>query len=130
LGGDEFAIIFNGVTSAESLHASVDQIVAAIGSSIETCGTQVTVTASIGVAIGPEDASDPDVLLRNADIALSMEKDLRLALENDEPRAYYQPLVALSDNRVSGFESLMRGIPRLKDVSLRASSSHWRRKLV
>jgi diguanylate cyclase (GGDEF)-like protein len=76
LGGNELAIIFNSVTSVESLHASIDQIVAAIGSSIETYDTQVAVTASIGIAIGPEDASDPDASLRNADIALySAKKD-------------------------------------------------------
>lgn len=134
LGGDEFAIIFNGVPSVEALHAAIDRIVSAIAAPIEICGSQVITTASIGVAIGPDDASDPDALLRNADIALycakkeggntqryfdmqmlkdfharhALENDLRHALENNELKLYYQPLVGLSDGRVNGFEALMR----------------------
>lgn len=134
LGGDEFAIIFNGVPSVEALHAAIDRIVSAIATPIETDGGQVVTTASIGVAIGPDDASDPDALLRNADIALycakkeggntqrffdvqmltdfnarhALENDLRHALENNELKLYYQPLVGLSDGRVNGFEALMR----------------------
>jgi diguanylate cyclase (GGDEF)-like protein/PAS domain S-box-containing protein len=134
LGGDEFAIIFNGIPSAEVLHSAIDGIVSALAIPIEACGDRVSVTASIGVAIGPDDAGDPDALLRNADIALycakkeggntqryfdvqmlidftarhALENDLRHALENNELKLYYQPLVSLANDRVNGFEALMR----------------------
>lgn len=134
LGGDEIAIILNGVSSADGLHAAIDRIVAAIAAPIDCRGGQVTVTASMGVAIGPDDAPDPDALLRNADIALyrakkaggntqrffdaqmlkdfqarhALENDLRRALGNGELKLYYQPLISLADDRVNGFEALLR----------------------
>lgn len=134
LGGDEFAIILKGVPSLEAINSTIGRIISVISLPIDTSSRQVSVTASIGVAVAPDDASDADALLRNADIALyrakkdggntcrffeidmlndfqtrcTMENDLRDALDNNEFKLYYQPLIGLDRDRVNGFEALLR----------------------
>jgi predicted signal transduction protein with EAL and GGDEF domain len=89
---------------------------------------------SAGIAVAPTDGRDPDQLMRNADMALyrakedgrgsyhffepgmdakmqerrALEIDLRRAIENDELDLYYQPLIRLETNEISGFEALLR----------------------
>ena len=91
-------------------------------------------STSIGIAIAPQDGSDGETLLRNADLALyrakeagrgtfaffeeslneraqerrQLETDLRLALERDEFELFYQPLFDLEQNRICSFEALLR----------------------
>jgi len=134
LGGDEFAVILNGIPSLERINSAIDQVVEAINQPIDVCARTLAVTASIGIAVAPQDAGNPAALLRNADIALyrakneggnsrrlfntemlekfnervSMENDLRNAMINNELFLHYQPLVSLEDNRVTGFEALLR----------------------
>jgi diguanylate cyclase (GGDEF)-like protein/PAS domain S-box-containing protein len=134
LGGDEFAIILKGVPSLEAIKSTISRIISVISLPIDACGNQVFVTASIGVAVAPDDANDADALLRNADIALyrakkdggntyeffeirmlkdfqerrAMENDLRDALDNNEFKLYYQPLIGLDHHHVNGFEALLR----------------------
>ena len=95
---------------------------------------QVVVSTSIGIAIGPGDGSDPDQLLKNADLALNraksdgpgtsrfferemdermqtrrkLERDLRAALQHGEFELYYQPQLNLERNEIAGFEALLR----------------------
>ncbi len=97
-------------------------------------GHQAVIGASIGIAVGPGDGLRPDRLLRNADLALYrakgdgrgtfhffepamdlqmqtrriMEQDLRKALPAGEFELYYQPVVNLASNEISGFEALIR----------------------
>jgi predicted signal transduction protein with EAL and GGDEF domain len=97
-------------------------------------GHQAIVGASIGIAVSPGDGLTPDKLLRNADLALYrakgdgrgtfrffepamdeqmqtrriMEQDLRKALSAGEFELYYQPVVSLESNKISGFEALIR----------------------
>ena len=95
---------------------------------------KVSTTVSIGIAVGPGDGATPDTLLRHADMALHRAKaehrgtarffeaamdanhlarrhaehDLRLALEREEFRVFYQPLVSLRTGEVVAFEALLR----------------------
>jgi predicted signal transduction protein with EAL and GGDEF domain len=97
-------------------------------------GQQAVIGASIGIAVGPGDGLSPDKLLRNADLALYrakgdgrgtfrffesamdlqmqtrriMEQDLRKALPAGEFELYYQPVVNVESNRITGFEALIR----------------------
>jgi predicted signal transduction protein with EAL and GGDEF domain len=100
----------------------------------ELDGHQVLVGASIGIALIPADGADPDTLLKNADIALCraksdgrgmfrffaaamdarlqerrrLELDLQHAMTHHEFELFYQPLIDLADDRVCGFEALLR----------------------
>jgi predicted signal transduction protein with EAL and GGDEF domain len=97
-------------------------------------GQQAVIGASIGIAVGPGDGSSADKLLRNADLALYrakgdgrgtfrffepamdlqmqtrriIEQELRKALPAGEFELYYQPVVNLVSNEISGFEALLR----------------------
>ena len=137
LGGDEFAVILDCVAPDDPTTAAsalADRIIAGVGLPIGIGEQTVEVGASIGIAICPHDGTDPDTLLRAADMAMyrakgegrgtyrffkqSMEKALRdrIALEEDVRRAvmgrnihpYYQPLIQLAENRLIGFEILAR----------------------
>jgi predicted signal transduction protein with EAL and GGDEF domain len=101
---------------------------------IELGDSQVNIGVSVGIAVGPQDGSDSDRLLKNADLALYrakavnrgnfsffepamdakaqarrvLETDLRDALQRGEFEMYYQPVVNLEENKISGFEALLR----------------------
>ncbi len=134
LGGDEFVILqanVNQVTEINALAARLNEVIAA---PFDLDGHQAVVGVSIGVAVGPTDAAQSDQLLKNADTALyrakadgrgiyrffepemdalmqkrrALELDLRKALLNGEFELYYQPLVNLAKNEISGFEALLR----------------------
>jgi diguanylate cyclase (GGDEF)-like protein/PAS domain S-box-containing protein len=135
LGGDEFAIIqttLEQLTDAAVLAQRVrDEMIRA---PFELNGHHIVVDISIGIAVAPNDGTDPDQLLKSADMALygaksegrgtyryfesdmdarmkarrTLEVDLRRALANAEFEVYYQPVVSLQSNKVSGCESLLR----------------------
>ena len=137
MGGDEFAFILDCVAPEDPTAAAsklAERIIASVGQPINIGDRTVEVGASIGIAVCPNDGTDPDALLRAADMAMyrakeegrgayrffspSMEKALRerIALEEDVRRAvarndirpYYQPVVKLAENRLVGFEILAR----------------------
>jgi diguanylate cyclase (GGDEF)-like protein len=134
LGGDEFAILQCGITQPTETTALAARLIEAIGEPFDLGGHQVVVGLSAGIAIAPTDATDPDQLLMNADLALyrakadgratyrffepgmdarmqarrSLELDLRKALVNGEFELHYQPLVNLKDDTICGFEALLR----------------------
>ena len=134
LGGDEFAILqgnVNQVTEINALAARLNEVIAA---PFDLDGHQAVIGVSIGVAVGPTDATQPGQLLTNADMALyrakadgrgtyrffepemdalmqerrALELDLRKALINGEFELYYQPVVNLERNEICGFEALLR----------------------
>jgi diguanylate cyclase (GGDEF)-like protein len=134
LGGDEFVILqanVNQITEINALAARLNEVIAA---PFDLDGHQAVVGVSIGVAVGPTDATQSDQLLKNADTALyrakadgrgiyrffepemdalmqkrrALELDLRKALLNGEFELYYQPLVNLAKNEICGFEALLR----------------------
>jgi len=133
-GGDEFVIVQTPITDAGEATALAQRVIAAVNLPFELDGQQALVGASIGIAVGPGDGASPDKLLRNADLALYqakaegrgmfrffepvmdeqmqarrlMEQDLRKALPAGEFELYYQPVVNLESNEISGFEALIR----------------------
>ncbi len=134
LGGDEFAILESGLESRNDATALAKRIVAAMKESFELDGQQFIIGTSIGIAVAPDDGTDPDQLLKNADLALyrakregpgtyrffepemnlnmqarrELECGLRSALANQELELWYQPFVNLESDEVCGFEALLR----------------------
>jgi diguanylate cyclase (GGDEF)-like protein len=134
LGGDEFAILQAHVSQAEDTSALAARLIEDIGAPFDLDGQQVIIGVSIGIAVAPGDAIQPDQLLKNADMALyrakaegkgtyrffepemdrlmqtrrSLELDLRKAVVNGEFEIYYQPLINLQTEAISGFEALLR----------------------
>lgn len=71
LGGDEFVVVLNGLGSAQEMDDVLERIAAAVATPVELGASQTAqVTASIGVAMHPEDGDDADTLLRYADQAM------------------------------------------------------------
>ncbi len=134
LGGDEFAIIMTAMQQPMDAVALARRVRESIAKPYHLNGHQVVVDISIGISVAPVDATEPDQLLKNADMALygakadgrgayrffepemdarmqarrELEMDLRNALANKEFELYYQPLVNLQSNAISAFEALLR----------------------
>jgi diguanylate cyclase (GGDEF)-like protein len=134
LGGDEFAIIQAGIGGLPDAMALAARLAGELALPYDALGRWVNVGASIGIALGPRDGTDPDSLLNHADLALyraksegksrmrlfaaemdsevqrrrNREADLRRGVEAGEFEPHYQPLVSLATNRVCGFEALAR----------------------
>ncbi|MGH6788940.1 MAG: putative bifunctional diguanylate cyclase/phosphodiesterase, partial [Pseudolabrys sp.] len=132
-GGDEFAVVQTGARPTDATELA-SRIIASLAEPFEVMGHQVVIGTSIGIAIAPTDGSEPDQLLKNADMALYrakaegrgtyhffqqemdaqmqarriLELDLRRALSANEFELYYQPLVEIATSDVSGFEALVR----------------------
>jgi diguanylate cyclase (GGDEF)-like protein len=134
LGGDEFAIVQIGSDRQTSPTNLASRLIDVVSAPYNIQGHQITIGVSIGVAVAPNDGSDPDQLLKNADLALYrakedgggifhffeigmdaraqarrlLEIDLRGALLRGEFLVYYQPIHDLKADRVVGFEALVR----------------------
>jgi diguanylate cyclase (GGDEF)-like protein len=134
LGGDEFAIIQVTMERPEDAAVLATRILTAFGNPFDVEGHHIMVGTSIGVAVAPADGTSSEKLLKNADIALYLAKaegrgtvrffepemdariqsrrrlelDLRAAIAGRQFEVYYQPLVNLTADRVSGFEALLR----------------------
>jgi len=134
LGGDEFAIIMTGMEQPTDAVALAKRIRDSITKPYHLDGHQIVADISIGISLSPMDATEPDQLLKNADMALygakgdgrgtyrffepemdakmrtrrELEMDLRSALVNAEFELYYQPLVNLKTNEITAFEALVR----------------------
>jgi diguanylate cyclase (GGDEF)-like protein len=134
LGGDEFAIVQTGVRQMSDVTDLVARIYQAIRQPHECLGHQLTADGSIGIALAPDDGSDLDHLLKNADLAMycakadgrrthrffepamgarlqarrSLEMDLRQALADGGFEIHYQPVVDLRSDEVTGCEALLR----------------------
>ncbi|MGF1522475.1 MAG: EAL domain-containing protein [Leptolyngbyaceae cyanobacterium] len=134
LGGDEFTILLDEITDTAEVIACVEHIQANLDRPINLAGNTVFTSASIGIVIATETYTAASDLLRDADIAmyrakenrklgyelfdqemyaqtmrrLQLESKLRLGLERQELKLYYQPIIALGDRRILGFEALVR----------------------
>jgi diguanylate cyclase (GGDEF)-like protein len=134
LGGDEFAILQIGAPQPTGATILATRVIEAIEELFDVEGHQVVIGASIGIAVAPNDGTEPDQLLKNADMALYrakstgrgtyhffqpemdaqmqarriLELDLRKAFVAGQFELYYQPFVDLVTNKVSGFEALVR----------------------
>jgi diguanylate cyclase (GGDEF)-like protein/PAS domain S-box-containing protein len=134
LGGDEFAVLIGRCHGAEEVTALAERLIRDISSPITIKGLQVMIGASVGVAYAPQHGLDPDLLLRNADLALyraksagrgchrayepgmekvvqerrDLERDLRAALAGKQFALHYQPIVDTNRHEITGFEALLR----------------------
>ena len=134
LGGDEFAVIQSGVTGISDVLEFVNRIYAAIRQPYQCLGHHLSTDASIGIVMAPQDGTNLDQLIKNADLAmygakadgrrtyrffepemdasakarLAMEQDLRQAIAGGDFEIHYQPLVCLKTDTVTGCEALLR----------------------
>ncbi len=144
LGGDEFTLLLADLAHPEDAAKVAQRLLDAIARPIMLDGQEITVSASIGIALFPEDGSDIDVLSKNAEVAmysakdlgrnayqyysrtmnasalrrLSLEAQLRRAIERNEFRLFYQPKVNAATGELIGAEALLRWLhPDLGMVS-------------
>ncbi|MDZ8225516.1 putative bifunctional diguanylate cyclase/phosphodiesterase [Nostoc sp. ChiVER01] len=134
LGGDEFIILLVGIRDVFEVVAVVERIQKNLARTVVLDGHEVSTTASIGIALSITGCKQPEDYLRDADIAmyrakaqgracyeifntdmhiqamahLQLVNELRRAIELQEFRVYYQPIVSLSHGRITGFEALVR----------------------
>ena len=142
LGGDEFALLHPISPTSKSLQALASELVQSIARPYAVGGSQLTLTASIGVSVAGEACQEPDRMLKNADVALyraktdgrnafrfydpSMDnhleatRDLERAVRNARARGefevHYQPIVEVRSERSCGFEALLRRRHREKGL--------------
>jgi diguanylate cyclase (GGDEF)-like protein len=134
VGGDEFVIIQFDVDTQDDALNLADRLIKTLHAPFRVLGSDVTIGASVGIAIAPDHGDDPDTLLRKADMALYRMKavgrgqpyvyndedeavalehmELREALENalanQQLSLFYQPIVDVKAGLVTGCEALMR----------------------
>ncbi|MGY1681031.1 putative bifunctional diguanylate cyclase/phosphodiesterase [Geodermatophilus sp. SYSU D01176] len=133
LGGDEFLILAEDVEDLDGLRTMADRLLGVLDDPFLIGQREIVLSASVGLTLGSDVA--PDDLLRQAHAALSrakadgsrarievhdgglsdsevdqlqLEADLRNALESDELRLFYQPIVSLADETLLGYEALIR----------------------
>ncbi len=134
LGGDEFKVIIPTRVARDKLAELGREIINSLSQPYSIEGQRVIIGASVGIAIAPDDGETSEEIIRNADLALyaakdggrgryhfysedlhadaearsQMEEDLRDALSKGQLEMHYQPVVATSNECISGFEALMR----------------------
>ena len=132
MGGDEFLLLLPGSTQEQSIEIS-NKILSSIAEPFVVDGHTLEIDASIGIAIYPTHADDPNSLIRRADVAmyeakhkrsgyniydpkadlhnpgrLTMMSELRQAITQNELSLYYQPKINLKTNQCIGVEALVR----------------------
>ena len=134
LGGDEFTILLDDIKEPMDANRAAERLMKSLAPPFVLAGKEVFTSISIGIALSNSAYEEPEDMLRDADTAmyrakslgkaryevfdadmrasvmarLQLETDLRRALERNEFRNFYQPIVALESARIVGLEALMR----------------------
>jgi diguanylate cyclase (GGDEF)-like protein len=134
LSGDEFAVLLTDVKAVEAAQSVAQRVLDALGQPLHVAGKELEPSVSIGIAIGDGSYIMADEVLRDADLALyrakemgrkryelfdetlannvvdvlTLEGELRRALQRDEFEPHFQPVCRLDDGRVVGYEALLR----------------------
>ena len=133
LGGDEFAVLLPNIRDARAARAVAARMRTAISEPFRLDGMLFDFEVSVGIALHPDDASDFELLLQRADVAMYLAKDrrsgiemydidndrnsparlgmlgeLRRAIDHGELELHYQPKFSLPDETVTGMEGLVR----------------------
>lgn len=133
-GGDEFIVLLQGVKVPEDAAVAAKRLLKTLAETYFMGRHNLHITASIGVSLYPDDGSDAETLIKNADTAMyqakengrqsyqffkpemniravdrqSIEEDLQCALERDELTLHYQPKINLATGAITGAEALLR----------------------
>jgi diguanylate cyclase (GGDEF)-like protein/PAS domain S-box-containing protein len=133
-GGDEFVVLFSEVLESQDAATCAEKILQAVGEPHHIDQHDIHVTTSIGIVLYPDDGTDAETLLKNADSAMyqakdsgrnnyqffkvdlntraterqTLETDLRHAITRGEFELYYQPKMRLASGAITGFEALIR----------------------
>ncbi len=134
IGGDEFVVLLDGIEERGDASIVAQRVQDSLSEPFRIHEHEVRTTASIGIAFNELECESADYLLRDADTAmyyakaagkarhevfntkmhdetksrLQLQSDLRRAVENEDFRIRYQPIVSLTTGRISGFEALAR----------------------
>ncbi|MFZ2852873.1 MAG: EAL domain-containing protein, partial [Rhodocyclaceae bacterium] len=134
IGGDEFVILLGNIGDSSDCVLVAEKVIKATARPVSLEAQAFGVTASIGIALYPDDGDDAETLTRNADLAMyqakergrnnyqffaaemnsraqelqAMEAALRVAIEGDQLRLHFQPQVDAHDGRIIGAEALVR----------------------
>ncbi len=134
LGGDEFAVMLEGLSSPRDVETLASGLLEVIAQPYHIADRQLTITTSIGITMYPNDNSDTQMLLKNADIAMyqakeygrnnfkffheqmhadlmqyhELERDIREAINLGQFHLAYQPKVNVRINQLQGLEALLR----------------------
>ena len=163
-GGDEFTLLLPSISSAEDARTIAKKVIKTLKEPFLLGDHEVFVGVSIGISIFPNAGDTVEQLIQNADVAmyhvkgrgkdgyqffsdtmavsnsnrLSLERDIRNALERDEFKVYYQPKICASSGKITGVEALVRWehperglvypgefIPLAEETRLMSDISNW-----
>ena len=134
IGGDEFIVVLPGITDRETIAGQARQLIQALSMDYVIASEQIPMSASMGIVCYPADGTTVDEIMKNADRAMYAAKacgrncwryyepclqkeeyenmilinGLRRALERSEFCLHYQPQMRLADQKIIGFEALLR----------------------
>lgn len=134
VGGDEFFILMMNIESYSEISSLCEKLLNSLNFEISIDDKHVYTSASMGITVFPDDGEETSILLKNADTAMysakyngkakysffnksmsevvvrrvEIEKGLRRALQNNELEIYYQPQIDIINNKIKGFEALLR----------------------